>query len=141
MLGLNPVPEERRYLKARMELVVETLPSTIVLNPLWTAILFLPFFRASGLFGHVPVSHGLIAVGLHAVGSTLAALILLSVRRSTVGLGALRDRLVALQLFLSISWGAIIWLFCDGGTVNTIYVSMIFVTVVWAVVFTRASHP
>jgi two-component system cell cycle sensor histidine kinase PleC len=141
MLGLSSIPEERRYLRARLELVVETLPSTIVLNPLWTAILFVPFLRASGLFGHVPLSHLAIAFGLHVLASAAAAAIWLDARKGAAGLDVLRNRVVALQLMLSTIWGAVLWLFSDGGTVNTIYVTMIFVTVVWAVVFTRASLP
>jgi two-component system, cell cycle sensor histidine kinase PleC len=132
---------ERRYLAARLELVVETLPSTIILNPLWTAVLFLPFLRASGLFGRIPWPHMVIAVGLHTVLSGIAAVIWREARHGVRDLDYLRDRLVVLQLALSLVWGAVMWLFSDGGTVNTIYVSMVFVTVVWAVVFTRASHP
>jgi two-component system cell cycle sensor histidine kinase PleC len=141
MLGLGTASEERRYLRARMELVVETLPATIFLNPLWTIALFLPFLRASGLFGHVPLSHLFVCAGLHLALSGFAAAIWFGSRNGADDLDVLCNRLVALQFGLSVAWGAVLWSFSDGSTVNTIYVCVIFVTVVWGIVFTRVSHP
>ncbi len=133
--------EEARFTAARLKLVVDTLPSTIVLNPLWTLVLFVPPAATGGYFGTVPLWHIFAAFGLHALTSAAAAYIYRRNRAGLTDLGRLERQLVALQFAISATWGAVVWLLSDiGHPVNAIYVCMIFTTVVWAIVFTRTAH-
>jgi two-component system cell cycle sensor histidine kinase PleC len=132
---------EDRFTRARLKLVVETLPSTIVLNPLWTTVLFLPFLLTNGFFGHIAPWHLGVVLALHVAMSLWALLIYRRYRAGMLDTAALERRLIALQFAISVTWSAVVWLFHDpGNAVNNVYVAMIFVTVIWAVVFTRASH-
>ena len=132
---------ETRLTAARLKLVAETLPSAIILNPSWTIILFLPFLLTNGFFGHVALWHLWAALGLHLLLSLCALLIYRRYRAAPAQLASLERPLIALQFAGSVIWGTVLWLFNDPGqAVNNIYVAMIFVTVIWAIVFTRVSH-
>ena len=139
-LGLWAGPEEPRFTEARLRLITTTLPSTIALNPLWTALLFVPFLE-SGVFGRVPLSHLFIALALQCALSVPAALIYFRNRAGIRAVKAVERQLLLLQIAISVNWGIVCWLFSDPGQpVNTIYIAMMFVCVVWAIVFTRMAH-
>ncbi|MEI9993249.1 MAG: ATP-binding protein [Rhizomicrobium sp.] len=134
------ISEPPRVAEARLRLLVETLPSTIGLNPLWTIVLFLPLLRASGLFGRVPLWHFFLAFALHAALSAAATAIWLRNRHRLRNPAALRWQLVALQFGIGVVWGTVLCLFnVRGNTVSSIYLCMMFVSVVWSMVFTRAA--
>ncbi|MEI9884897.1 MAG: ATP-binding protein [Rhizomicrobium sp.] len=140
LFGLWDTPEESRFNQARLKLVVATLPSTIMLNPLWALALFLPFL-GTRFFGSIPLWHVALGFGLHSLTSSAAALIYWRNRHGTSDWLGLERQLVALQFAISVAWGIVLWLFSDAGhPVNNIYVCMVFTTVIWAVVFTRVSH-
>src|SRR5215469_1387131 len=113
-LGLWAAPEDSRFTEARLRLIIATLPSTIALNPLWTALLFVPFLQ-SGDFGQVPLSHLFIALGLQLVLSLAAAIIYWRNRIEIRDLGVLERQLIFVQCAISISWGLVCWLFTDFG--------------------------
>jgi two-component system cell cycle sensor histidine kinase PleC len=139
-LGLWAAPEDPRFIEARLRLIIATLPSTIALNPLWTLLLFVPFLQG-GAFGRVPPSHLFTAVGLQLFISAITGIIYWRNRVGIRNVRLLERQLIVVQAAISVCWGVVCWLFSDPGhAVNTIYVSMMFVTVIWAIVFTRLSH-
>ncbi|MBS0471449.1 MAG: HAMP domain-containing histidine kinase [Proteobacteria bacterium] len=138
--GLLLAAETPRFAEARLRLIIDTLPAAVVLNPLWTAILFLPFLSAPNVFGHVPVSHLIAATGLQLLLAIPSAALWLRLREGRRSLLPYRRRMLGLQIALSCGWGAMLWLFSSGETVNTLYVCMIYVSVAWAIVFTRTAH-
>jgi two-component system cell cycle sensor histidine kinase PleC len=131
--------EAPRFTEARLHLIVDTLPPSIILNPLWTAILYLPFASAPEIFGHIPLSHLAWAAGLHGALAVVIASLWWRLRDEP-NILPFGPVLFLLQFSLSCAWGAMLCLFCDGGVVNTLYVGMIFVSVVWAIVFTRTAQ-
>jgi two-component system cell cycle sensor histidine kinase PleC len=140
-LGLWAAPEEPRFTEARLRLIIATLPSTIALNPLWTALLFVPFLYPGSAFGRVPLWHLFVALAMQLFLAALALAVYWRNRMAIRNVGALERQLLVLQTAISVCWGIVCWLFMDpGNPVNTIYVSMTFVSVIWAIVFTRLSH-
>src|SRR5215469_4051543 len=113
-LGLWAAPEDSRFTEARLRLIIATLPSTIALNPLWTALLFVPFFQG-GDFGEVPLSRLLFALGLQLSLSVIAGIIYWRNRLEIRDLAMLERQLIVVQAAISVSWGVICWLFSDPG--------------------------
>src|SRR5579862_2946900 len=95
--------EEPRFRTERLRQVVGSLPPTIIINPLATIILFIPFVFWGNAFGHIPLSHLAIAAGMHVTLSTLAWFLW---RRDKPGI-ANEDRtetqLLILQFVLSVT--------------------------------------
>jgi len=141
LLAFLSTREEPRYRTERLKQVVASLPPTIVINPLATAILFIPFLFWGNAFGHVPLSHLYVALALHVTLSTVTWLIWRRDRPAVGDEDRTEAQLIVLQLVLSAGWGTVGWLFWrEADNVNNIYVTMILAGVVWAVMSTRLMH-
>ncbi len=133
--------EDPRFKLERLKQVVAALPANVYVNPIWSALLFMPLLLWPATFGRVPVSHLLIAFCLHAVMSTHFFVLYNRYRKPIRDVDAAERVLVWSQLTVSGVWGVIGWLYWQSGDgVNNIYVTMIMVAVVWAVMYTRLAH-
>jgi two-component system cell cycle sensor histidine kinase PleC len=130
-----------RFTQARLRTIVAALPVTTGLNPIGTAVVFIPFFEAQSIFGHPPWSHLIAALALQIFAGGWAFLLYRRNRGVADYASRLEWQLGILQFAVSAAWGATVWLFWDPvSPVNHLYVALVVVTVVWNVLFTRMSH-
>ncbi|MEJ0026042.1 MAG: ATP-binding protein [Rhizomicrobium sp.] len=130
-----------RFTQARLRTILAALPLSTGLNPIGTAVAFIPFLESQALFGRLPWSHLVFALALQIVGALWAFGLYSRNRGAIADSSRLEQQLIVLQFAVSSAWGATIWLFWDPvSPVNHLYVALIMVTVVWNVLFTRMSH-
>ena len=136
------VRDSDRWLKARLDLVVASLPLSIVLNPIWSALFLIPFGGSLPAFGHVSLGIMLTVVAMNAASGTAAHLVNRWVSKSAPAPHRLLRVLLKLQLISSSCWaiGAVLcWV--DGNSANNILVALIVVANMWALAITRSHHP
>lgn len=133
--------EDLRDLDARLKQIVASLPPSIVYNPLMTVLAAIVFVVAPDTFGHVSAWSIAAAVGVQVITSIVTRIVYRANCDTVRDLFAKQRDLVAQQIFYSAGTGAIGWLFwCDGNSVNNIYVALLMICVIWAGAFTRAAH-
>ena len=130
-----------RWLRARVDVVVSSLPLTIVLNPIWAALSIIPLGGQYPAFGMValPVLVGI--VGMHLLNSALAGAVYVWVRKENSARQALTG-LILLQVWVSTSWGAgVLMCWVEGNDVNNTFLALLVIAMIWALALTRSVHP
>ncbi|MGN6516247.1 MAG: sensor histidine kinase [Rhizomicrobium sp.] len=133
--------DESRLLRAKLDVIGQSLPMTMWLNPTWALLTVIPFLIPNDPFGVIPVSRAMLVVGLHLLNSAIAAILFRAFRRnSSNGMRWMRV-LIAFQFYIGVIWGATVWLFWDNGNVvNNVFVMIPFVALLWAYSLSRAMH-
>lgn len=131
-----------RLLRARMGLIVATLPFTILANPVWVA-----FVAAFGFGGHFPrLGHltplqiaGLVA--FHLVNSGYAWVVYRAWNNGSVAPRRLFHHLVALQALISLAWGACVWVsWVDHNAINNLFEALLMAVTLWGITLTRSAE-
>jgi two-component system, cell cycle sensor histidine kinase PleC len=129
-----------RILRARLEIIVASLQISIFVNPIGAILTFLPMFVAPSIFGHLPFSRLVVAVGTHLVTSSIAFIVFIRNRTVIADPRRLQKQLYWLQLILSAGWGVTAWcLWTDGNALNNAFVSTAIVAILWSVTLARAA--
>jgi two-component system cell cycle sensor histidine kinase PleC len=131
-----------RLLRARLDLVVATLPFTIFSNPIWAA--FTAIVAFGGLFpeiGSLSVSAIALIVACHLANSFYALVLMRRWRRNAMPLRRMRQSLILLQTLISLAWALGLWLsWVDHNAVNTVFEAVLLAILLWGVTLTRASE-
>lgn len=130
-----------RWLQARLDLVVASLPIGAVLNPIWAALFMIPFGGVFPAFGVIPISSLLTVVACHFCTSTIAVAI-----HSWRGTKSLPPRrllavLLGFQACAGTAWAltaVLCWV--EGNDANNTFVTLIIVANMWGLVLTRGYH-
>lgn len=131
-----------RALKPRVDLVLASLPLTMVLNPIWSALSIIPLGGAFPSFGVVPLEILIGVVTLHVLNSIIAGGVYLWAVRARPTPETIFRTLLALQLWLSVSWGAgALACWEDGNPTNNTFLALLVIGMTWALAITRSVHP
>ncbi len=134
--------DEDRWLRARIDLVVSSLPLTIVLNPIWAALSIIPLGGQFPSFGHVSLWVLAGIIGVHLLNSVLAAGIQHWMRGADLTPRQALTVLLILQLWVSTSWGAgVLVCWDEGNAVNNTFLALLVIAMIWALAITRSIHP
>jgi two-component system, cell cycle sensor histidine kinase PleC len=131
-----------RWLKARVDILLTSLPLTMVLNPVWAALSMIPLGGYFHSFGIVPLPTLMAIVGLHLFNSALVGFVLWWAKRTKAPVRTLFAVLLALQVWISTTWAAgaaVCWI--DGNTTNNIFLALLVMSMMWALAITRSVHP
>ncbi len=133
--------DDDRWLQARLDLVVASLPIGAVLNPIWAALFMIPFGGAFPVFGVIPVPTLLTLVAFHFCSSAIA----IAIHSRPGAKGSSPRRLLAVllgfQTFAGAAWSltaALCWV--EGNDANNTLVTLIIVANMWGLVLTRGYH-
>jgi two-component system, cell cycle sensor histidine kinase PleC len=131
---------DRRVLRARLQIVIDSLMATIVFNPLLTAICLPAFAIPGSPFGPVPASHLWLAEGLQLLSAGFAFLVYRRYRHVDASqLDHIHGVLIFGQTLFSAVWGVITFLFwLPGNPVNQVFIVMLMAVVSYSVVFSRS---
>src|ERR1700749_4008763 len=141
MRDAAPPKEDLRDPGARLKQIVASLPASIIYNPLMTILAALPFVFGPKTFGYVSWWAIAAAIGVQIATSVATRIIYVTNRDKVRDVRKLQQELLIQQFFYSPGCGTIGWFFwCDGNSVNNMYVVLLMVCVVWAGAFTRAAH-
>ncbi|MCE9520926.1 MAG: HAMP domain-containing histidine kinase [Alphaproteobacteria bacterium] len=131
--------EHDRALRARVDIVVSTLPLTIVLNPIWAALTIIPLGGDFPAFGVVELTVLLGVVGMHALNSALARVIYLWARQESRSPSKVLAVLTMLQVWISVTWGAgVLACWVEGNAVNNTFLALLVIAMIWALALTRS---
>ena len=134
--------DDDRWLRARVDLVVSSLPLTIVLNPIWAALSIIPLGGQFPSFGHVSLAVLGGIIGLHLLNSVLAAGIQRWMRGADLTPRQALTVLLILQVWVSTSWGAgVLVCWDEGNAVNNTFLALLVIAMIWALAITRSIHP
>ena len=133
--------DEPRLLRARLDVIGQSLPMTMWLNPSWVLVTAAPFVFSDNPFGTVSIERITLVIVLHLFNSVVASVLYRSYRRDSSNARGWLRALGAFQLYIGLTWGATIWLFWqNGNAANNVYVLMPFVGILWAYGLSRAMH-
>ena len=138
----SPALDDRRVIRARLQIIVDSLTATAVFNPLFALIGAVVLSIPHSPFGPIPVWRPALAVGLHLIGSMVAVALQRRFRDIPLeDIGrAQRDLLLGQVLFSSL-WGALAFLYwVPGNDSNHLYVMTVMSLVAFSVVFARSAH-
>jgi len=140
----NPQRENQqddiRLKQARLQIVVDSLSTTVKFNPLFAVTAALVLGRPDGPFGHPPIWHLLAALAAQICSALLAAFLHRRFRAvKPEDVAHLGPILIAAQVFFSTIWGTIAWLYwVPGSDLNHVYVTMIMAIAAFSIVFARS---
>lgn len=130
-----------RWLQARVDLIVATLPLTAVLNPVWAGLTIVPLGGVFPEFGVIPLPTLAAVVGMHLLNSVLATAFYLWAKRTKVGVRRVFAAFLVLQLWVSLTWGAGVLLsWEEGNSTNNTFLALLFIGMTWALAMTRSVH-
>jgi two-component system cell cycle sensor histidine kinase PleC len=137
----KPLVDQDRWLRARVDVIVSSLPLTIVLNPIWAALTMIPLGGQYPAFGVIALPVLLGVVGLHLVNSAISGATYVWVRKLTSARHVLLA-LICLQIWISASWGAgVLACWVEGNDVNNTFLALLVIAMIWALALTRSVHP
>jgi two-component system cell cycle sensor histidine kinase PleC len=130
-----------RLLRAKLDMVAQSLPVMIWLNPSWAFLSMIPFMVPPYLFGYVPLWRMAAVMALHLTNSAIAATLYRRFAADSSNNRKWLEWLTLFQLFIGVVWGATIWLlWVNGNAVNNVFVLMPFIGVLWSYSITRTMH-
>ncbi len=133
--------DEDRWLQARVDLIVATLPLTAVLNPVWAGLTIIPLGGGFPEFGVIPLSTLAAVVGLHLLNSVFATVFYLWAKRTSVGVRHVFAAFLVLQLWVSMTWGmGVLLSWEEGNSTNNTFLALLFIGMTWALAMTRSVH-
>ena len=129
-------------MKPRVDMVVMSLPLTMVLNPVWAALSIIPLGGGFPSFGIVPIPVLFGVIALHVFNSCIAGAVYLWATRKDPSPKNVFTVLLVMQIWLSISWGAgALACWEDGNTTNNTFLALLVIGMAWALAITRSVHP
>jgi len=135
------VGDEPRLLRARLDVIAQSLPMTTWANPAWAMLTAIPFFFSDSPFGEVPTGRIVLVLVLHLFNSVIAGVLYRGFRRDPRNGHRWLQVFTAFQFYIGLTWGATIWLFWLNGNVgNNVFVIAPFVGLLWAYGSSRAMH-
>lgn len=136
-----PKREDERFCEARLQLIINTLPATVFVNPIGVVIAAVALYNAQPDFGAVPLSHLAAALGAHLVASFLALLVWRAHPVvKTENIQRLRRLLVGLQFIIGLAWASVCWCFwSEGVAANATFVFIVIAMALWGMALTRCS--
>ncbi len=136
---LNP-SADARMLRAKLNMILSLAFYSALVNPLGVLAAFGPSMIQPETFGHLGWQRFAIAMGLHAASSFYAWRVYVS-RLKAFDTYVMERRLCLLQIHLGLTWGATVWLlWVPGNPINHVFVSLVMISMLWAVTVTRAAH-
>jgi len=138
----TPSQLDDRALKPRVDMVLTSLPLTMILNPIWAALSIIPLGGGFPSFGVIPLEVLIGVVALHVLNSCIAGGVYLWATRTQAAPETVFRALLVLQLWLSVSWGAgALACWEDGNTTNNTFLALLVIGMTWALAITRSVHP
>ena len=137
-----PAPSDRRVMRARLQIIVDSLTATAVFNPLFALIGAVVLSIPHSPFGPAPLWRPALAVGLHLAGSMVALGLQRRFRDMALeDIGAAARLLLLGQILFSALWGALAFLYwVPGNDSNHLYVMTVMSVVAFSLVFARSAH-
>jgi two-component system cell cycle sensor histidine kinase PleC len=133
--------DEPRLMRARLDVIGQSLPMTMWMNPTWALLTATPFLFSDSPFGDLPLGRVFLVVGLHLFNSIIAGFLYRAFRRDSADGRKWLQMLVVFQFYIGLTWGATIWLFWENGNAaHNVFVIMPFVGLLWAYCLSRAMH-
>lgn len=133
--------DDDRWLQARVDLIVATLPLTAVLNPVWAGLTIIPLGGGFPEFGIIPLSTLAAVVALHLLNSAFATAFYLWAKRTKVGVRRVFAAFLILQLWVSMTWGiGVLLSWVEGNSTNNTFLALLFIGMTWALAMTRSVH-
>jgi two-component system cell cycle sensor histidine kinase PleC len=138
----NPaMSEDPRMLRARLDLIVSSVPMAIWLNPAWAALSAWPFVGIFPVFGVVPLWRILAVMAMHIANSLIASHLYREYRRDPSNSSRWLWKVAGFQSLIATTWGLMVWLlWVPGNPVNNVLVTLVIVATLWAYAFSRAMH-
>jgi two-component system, cell cycle sensor histidine kinase PleC len=135
----QPVAEEARMQRARVDLTVATLPIAVWVNPTWALLTVLPFTGVFPIFGAVALWRIAVILVLHIANSFIAAALYREYKQNPTNPQHWLARLIAFQAVIGTEWGVLVWLlWVPGNAVNHVMIILSIVSMFWAYAFSRA---
>lgn len=132
---------DERVLRARLDLVVETFPITLIVNPFWAAVFAVPMMGLVPTIGVIEPWRLALAVFLHFATGFAALLVQRAYVRNPANPRLWLLIFVAIQGAMGAAWGASAWLFWEtGNAVNNVLVAVLFTGIIWSYAITRTMH-
>jgi two-component system cell cycle sensor histidine kinase PleC len=133
--------QESRLLRAQLDIVAQSLPVTIWINPSWAFLSMIPFLVPTYLFGHLPAWRVAAVMAMHLSNSVIAVMLYRAFQADSSDNRKWLVWLTTFQLLIGVCWGATIWLlWINGNAVNNVFVIMPFVGVLWSYAMSRTMH-
>jgi len=135
----QPVAEETRMQRARVDLTVATLPIAVWVNPTWAALTVLPFTGLFPIFGDVAWWRIVAILVLQVANSFIAAALFREYKQNPANPQRWLARLLGFQAVIGTEWGMLVWfLWVGGNPVNHVMIILSIVSMFWAYAFSRA---
>ncbi len=133
--------EDLRFCHARLQIILDTLGGTVICNPIAAALAGFAMYLGRSAFGVVPLRHLAAAVGIQLVGAAAAYRVWRRYRVITqADVAVVRPKLILLQAFIGLCWGAVAWaLWVDGNGANNGVVAIVLTMAVWGMATTRCA--
>jgi hypothetical protein len=133
--------EETRMLRARLNLIVSSVPIAIYVNPAWAAITILPFAGFFPVFGAIAWWRLAAIMILHIANSFIASALYRGYLRDPANSSKWLWAVGGFQMLIGTTWGLMGWLlWVPGNPVNNIFVMLAVIAILWAYAFSRAMH-
>jgi two-component system cell cycle sensor histidine kinase PleC len=133
--------EAERMLRARLDFIAASLPTTVWINPVWAILGSIPFTGLFPIFNAVPLWRLAAAVMLQIANGVLALMLYRSYRAGVSSVNIWLARLTVLQALIGTAWGMMAWLlWIKGDEVNNVMVALTVVGILWAYAMSRTMH-
>lgn len=142
MTAARPTQHDKdRWLKARVDLIVRTLPLTAVLNPIWAGLTVIPLGGAFPAFGIISMTTLLAVIGLHSLNSIMAMAFYAWAQRPKAKVRHVFAVFLVFQCWVSMTWGTGVLLsWEEGNSTNNTFLALLFIGMTWALAMTRSVH-
>jgi len=133
--------EEARMLRARLNLIVSSVPIAIWVNPAWALLSILPFAGFFPVFGAISWWRLAAVMAMHIGNSFIASALYRGYRRDPANCTRWLWAVAGFQGLIGTAWGLMGWLlWVPGNPVNNVLVTLLIVAILWAYAFSRAMH-
>ncbi|HEY2034777.1 MAG TPA: HAMP domain-containing sensor histidine kinase [Rhizomicrobium sp.] len=133
--------DEPRLLRAKLEFIGGSLPTSMWVNPTWAFLTIVPFMISSEPFGDIPGARLTLVMALHVFNAVVAGVLYRAYRRDSSNARAWLRILTLMQFYIGVTWGATIWLLWkEGNAANNVFVIAPFIGLLWAYAVSRTMH-
>jgi two-component system cell cycle sensor histidine kinase PleC len=137
----EPVDSDRRMLRAQVEMLDQSLPIMVWINPSWAVLSILPFSGIFPIFGTIAPWRLALVVLLHLCNSAVAWYFHRGYQRDPSDTDGWLHRMTALQVLVGVAWGLGVWLvWQNGNAVNNLLSILPVVAIIWVYALTRTTH-
>ncbi len=133
--------EETRMLRARLNLIVSSVPIAIWVNPAWALLSILPFAGFFPIFGAIAWWRLAAVMAMHIGNSFIASALYRGYLRDPANSQKWLWAVAGFQGLIGTAWGLMAWLlWVPGNPINNVLVTLVIVAILWAYAFSRAMH-